>query len=213
MTSRVLELYRELETIMKSRDPTGVPEGNCYYKDKTWETDAALEAKRLNMYELAMAIGNAPRAGAARILEIGFNAGHSAAIWLLGAGARAEYTFIDLGDHTYTVPCYDHLRSRFLALPMQLLRGDSRWILPQHVRDAKGPYDLIHIDGGHSSSCFFSDLACAIALGRRGTVILVDDIQVDFIHQWIDHLIANKVVEHVRLRETPLYPHCAVRLL
>jgi hypothetical protein len=164
-----------LEEIIKG---TGeILEGNCVYKNQTLKRVANLESKRRNLF----------RAGskAKRICEIGFNAGHSAAILALASkrayGADAEMILFDLGFHTYTKPCYNYLQSAVGAgmAEFKIHYGDSKIILPMWIEANKeylGTFDLVHVDGGHTRDCAASDLLCAALLTRPGGTIIVDDI-------------------------------------
>jgi predicted O-methyltransferase YrrM len=71
-----------------------------------------------------------------RILEIGFNAGHSASLLLLASQkANASLTIVDIGEHAYMKPCYDRVAAEFPERT-RLFIGDSRDKLAELV--AKG---------------------------------------------------------------------------
>lgn len=57
--------------------------------------------------ELALA------ADARIIVELGFNAGHSMATWLLGSPRATQAVGFDLGRHPYVIPARDMLNARF----------------------------------------------------------------------------------------------------
>jgi len=80
------------------------------------------------------------------VCEVGFNAGHSAAVWLLASPTSELHTF-DIFSARTSLSCLKHLQRRF---PGRLTahRGDSLSTVP-HARLPR-PCDLIHIDGRHS---------------------------------------------------------------
>jgi hypothetical protein len=111
-----------------------------------------------------------------RLLEVGFNAGHSALLALV-ANPHLTYTGIDIGKYKYTKICYEFLKKKF-GDRINMFIGDSREMLP---RVASGAYDLIHIDGGHSAVVSHSDLANLIKIAGINSHILFDDASADYI--------------------------------
>ncbi len=117
------------------------------------------------------------------LLEIGFNAGHSALI-ALTINPALTYSGIDLGHHAYTLPCFNYLKTVF-GDRLNLEIGDSREILPT-IFHSGHRYDLFHIDGGHSFGVAHADLASMIQFCRDGDVILFDDTDLE--HLLLDEL-------------------------
>lgn len=111
-----------------------------------------------------------------RVMEIGFNAGHSAAI-MLCANPDLRYFGIDIGWHAYTVPCAQFLNEKFPGR-IELSIGDSRSVYPMAF-DKYADCDLIHIDGGHSHELFRIDMVHALTLPctNPDRHILVDDTE------------------------------------
>lgn len=107
------------------------------------------------------------------VLEIGFNLGHSAAIWL---GLGASVWSIEKRCSMRIARALDILSNRFGSSRISLVIGDSAKVeLP-----AGWPriYDLIFVDGGHE----LEDVRADIALGREMGVkhFLFDDWQPQF---------------------------------
>lgn len=97
-----MEHWLALEGIIEA---TGEPlEGNCVYENQSFQQSPLLASKRRNYAKAA--------AGARRICEIGFNAGHSA-MEFLHASPGSTYVFFDLGEHAYTRPCADYIEAVF----------------------------------------------------------------------------------------------------
>jgi hypothetical protein len=108
------------------------------------------------------------------LLEIGFNAGHSALL-ALTVNPNLRYFGVDFGNHPYTTPCFEYLRQIF-GNRIDLWIGDSRDLIPalRHSKDIK--FNLFHIDGGHDFGVAYADLCNVIDFCLDGDVILFDDI-------------------------------------
>lgn len=151
-------------------EATGQPvEGNLFYHHHTPLTagmppDAARAHKRRNFMR---AMGEATH-----LLEIGFNAGHSALLALDGNPAL-RYSGLDHGGNPWVRDCAgvmaDAYRDRFA-----ITYADSTLDLP--FRDAAAdPVDAVHVDGGHDEYVARSDIHHALRLVRPGGIVLVDD--------------------------------------
>jgi len=73
-------------------------EGNCFYHHTTLNVFPELYSKQLNLFWCGkQAVEN--------ICEIGFNAGHSTMLMLLGRNnTPLNFTIFDIGHHIYTKP-------------------------------------------------------------------------------------------------------------
>ncbi|RYD67539.1 MAG: class I SAM-dependent methyltransferase [Verrucomicrobiaceae bacterium] len=112
-----------------------------------------------------------------RVLEIGFNAGHSAAL-MLHANPTLTYFGIDICQHAYTEPCMHVMSARFPGR-VSFFAGDSGLAYPYEFERYRA-CDLIHIDGGHSQEMFRIDMTHALTLPRDESVdrhILIDDTE------------------------------------
>jgi len=162
-------------------------EGNCFYHGNTNLTDWRFIYKRVN-YVSAIRDFNIKR-----MLEIGFNAGHSAVIFLEAMPQDGEYTCLDLGEHSYSQPCFTMLKTKYPQIK-ELILGDSRQTLPNLL--SKRPeylnsFDCIHIDGGHQEDVILSDINCAHLLLKSGGILIVDDTQMPEIFNKIPMLLSN----------------------
>ena len=108
--------------------------------------------------------------GTPRILEIGFNAGHSSAL-LSECFPGAEIVSVDIGQHEYVQPAFERLKA-FSRAKHTLVIGDSRVEVPKLA----GPFDLIFIDGGHIESVPFEDLHNGRKLAHDSTIVFMDDV-------------------------------------
>jgi len=107
------------------------------------------------------------------ILEIGFNAGFSALLFLL-AHPKTKITCIDIGFHRYTYACYEKLRETFGEDRIAFLLGDSVEILP-HIHDYDPKYDLFYVDGSHSPETLSSDLFHVGRLMRENAIVIMNN--------------------------------------
>jgi len=105
----------------------------------------------------------------AKILQIGFNAGHSTLL-MLDARNDINITSIDIGKN-YIHECNDSVNKSFPERHT-LLIGDSLEVVPK----LKEKFDFFFIDGGHQYNVARGDLENCYNLGYDGSVILIDDV-------------------------------------
>jgi hypothetical protein len=117
------------------------------------------------------------------VMEIGFNAGFSTLLMLL-SNPHIKITCLDLGDHLYALPCYVKLKETF-GDRLNLIIGDSAVTLPR----INTIYDLIHIDGAHTTSIAESDIVHSYRLSKTGTILIMDDYDFPNLHQLWDQYI------------------------
>lgn len=150
-------------------------DGNLFYVDLRDAIGArpahSLRWKRENLVRAAR---HAPH-----ILEVGFNAGHAALLFLL-AHPQSRVDCVDRMDHPYTRACFDYLCSEFPGR-IRLLAGDSTTVLPQ-LEPRR--YDLVHIDAGKHRT-IAADLASARRLVADDHVLVIDDTQ----NQALDEIV------------------------
>jgi hypothetical protein len=177
-TGKSLEVIHELNEAAAS---TGeMLEGNyCYFHEHAVGKHTPPDPRRSWKREV---LRLAARAGH-KALEIGFNAGHSAAI-MLDANPLLHLTSIDNASHRYTGLCKDiirrHYRNRF-----SFLSGDSKNKLTHIGNAAGGEFDIIHLDGGHDADAVNADWAWIMQNASPGCCIIVDDAYVEVIGRLI----------------------------
>lgn len=180
-------------------------EGNCVYLNGTFQQHPGLTSKRINLQTLSKGCGH--------ICEIGFNAGHSLLSMLL-SNPSASYTVFDLGVHPYAEPCYSYIKSQFPATQIQMIWGDSKSTLPAFIDGTYQPFDLVHIDGGHSPNDLGSDWTNSICSVRTNGNIIVDDTNIPHVNRFVDRQIAEgRVVEVSYLLETSVYTHRVLKVV
>lgn len=115
------------------------------------------------------------RPGVQRVLEIGFNAGHSSDLFL-SANPRCEVLSFDLGRHAYVAVAKAFV-DRAYPGRHTLVLGDSTKTVPVHESEAS--FDLIFIDGGHQYEVARQDLKNCRRFAGPTTTLVMDDIVYD----------------------------------
>ena len=157
--------------ILAKKEPM---EGNCFYLNHQEDLSILPELlihKRINFFTLLK------ERYVKKMIEIGFNAGHSASIFLHALPKDSIFLPFDLCEHSYTKECHNYLQTKYPQLhPM--MEGDSMKTLPafinQHPSEI-GTYDVVHVDGGHSQEVCISDLNGAHLLLKPGGILILDD--------------------------------------
>lgn len=103
-----------------------------------------------------------------RVLEIGLNAGHSAALWL-AMDPMIQLTSIDIGAHSH-VPKAVELLTEAFGDRFKFIKSNSLQAWP--LIEGK-EFDLVIVDGGHSHKVCLNDLQLALRTGAR--YVVVDD--------------------------------------
>jgi predicted O-methyltransferase YrrM len=145
------------------------------------------------------------------IMEIGFNAGHSAEI-ILQNNKNAKLVSFDLGVWAYTLVGKEYIDATFPGRHTLIL-GDSVTKVPAFtLENPNVKFDIIFIDGGHDYSVANSDLENCINMAHKDTIVILDDTM--FIKEWVqsynegpnrvwtEHLESNKLVEISRKNYT-----------
>jgi len=141
-----------------------------------------------------------------RIMEIGFNAGHSAEVFL---NNNCKYLVsFDLGDHDYVMVAKEYM-DRIYPNRHQLVLGDSRETIPKFMAQfPESEFDLIFIDGGHDYDIAKSDLENCLKIATKDTLIIMDDIVEGQQYQWTygptrawSEKVSEKKIQHIGHRE------------
>ena len=109
-----------------------------------------------------------------RILEIGFNAGHSADMFLAAAPAAHLLSF-DLGRHPAVAVGKGFIDARYPGRHT-LVVGDSTASVPAFtalVADVR--FEVLFIDGGHTEEVARADIANCRRLAAADAIVAVDD--------------------------------------
>jgi predicted O-methyltransferase YrrM len=173
-------------------------ESNYFFKHETInEKIHELIYKQLNLYSLGK--------NAKNILEIGFNAGHSALLFLL-SNPDSKLICFDIVSHKYTMPCFEYLNSLFPGR-LKIIPGDSTITVPDFYKvfGFENKFDLIHIDGCHYGEIPKKDLDNCYNLLDNDGILIFNDTQL----QNIDMLLNQKLdrMYEIKLYDTIMYKH------
>ena len=190
-------------------DSNESPEGNIFYPHKTLNLLPTLKAKQANLFWYG-------KQAKTKICEIGFNAGHSAMVMLLGRDqGPIDFTIFDINEHQYTMPCYNYIQSKFSNVSFEFIKGDSTKTIPKWIRlypHLIGTYDLVHLDGGHSEYCIINDMKSSDMLVKKGGIIIIDDTNISHINMQVDKILALGNYEEVtEIVKTTQYLHRIIR--
>ena len=178
-------------------------EGNSFYFHQTLQEFPELYAKQLNLFWCG-------KQATKRICEIGFNAGHSTMLLLLGRKTPLEFTIFDIGHHSYTRPCLEYIQKKYTNIAFEYIEGDSIQTMPAWIRKHKHlmeSYDVVHVDGGHSEPCIFNDMKNADALVKVDGIMIIDDTNIDYINKYVDLYLSSGLYIELGMIKTVGYPH------
>ena len=133
-----------------------------------------------------------------KIIEIGVNGCHSLLLMLL-INPNAEYLLFDLGNHKYTIPTLNYIKTQFPDTKINMIFGNSIETIPEYIRDNQNninSFDLIHLDGGHTEDIFSQDYINSKKLIVNKGIIIFDDYNMHRIKDFINRKIKdNEIIE------------------
>lgn len=189
--------FRNLEDIKKIKLCVGKEqlEGNSMYHHHSnfkYRTGVNADNLRHNLYILGKKSKN--------ILEIGFNAGHSAVIFLHD-NKKAHLVAMDIGTHKYTAKCIKYLKKKY---NIEFIKGDSTKTMVNY--NPKKKFDLIHIDGGHGVKVAESDIMNSIKLANKKTILIIDDTNFKRLRELVEKMIDEDILNEVDYEKMGLEP-------
>ena len=107
-------------------------------------------------------------------MEIGFNAGHSAEVFLKN-NSNLRLTSFDVNHHSYVSTGKEYM-DLFFPNRHTLILGDSVVTVPEYTNNNPGKvYDIIFIDGCHEYHVATADLENCRKLANNQTIVILDD--------------------------------------
>jgi predicted O-methyltransferase YrrM len=139
-----------------------------------------------------------------KVMEIGFNAGHSAEVFLKN-NPSIKLTSFDLGSHDYVLTAKEYIDATF-PNRHTLIIGDSTKTVPEFIRNNPNmKFDVIFIDGGHEYNIAKADIENCSHLAHEDTIVILDDTiftkeweahwTIGPSRAWLENLQQNKIVE------------------
>ena len=193
------------EIIVESNTPL---EGNCFYYHESLNPFPELYSKQINLFWCG-------KQAATNLCEIGFNAGHSAMLLLLGRDRTPlRFTIFDLGHHAYTQPCVEYIQSKFKCVQCEYVEGDSTVVMPKWIKkhtELIGKYDVVHVDGGHTEHCIENDMKNADILVAVQGILIVDDTNQPQINKYVDQYLSTGKYVEIPLLPSYGYPHRIIK--
>jgi predicted O-methyltransferase YrrM len=140
-------------------------------------------------------------------MEIGFNAGHSAEVFLQN-NKDLILTSFDLGDHDYVTTAKEYIDTTY-PNRHTLILGNSKTSIPIYLKNNKETkFDIIFIDGGHDYDIAKADMENCFHLAHKDTIVILDDTiftkgweqswTIGPTRTWLEHLEQNKIIELTR---------------
>ncbi len=214
--NETLKYLDDLKTIIINSNT--LLEGNCFYHHITLNLYEDLYTKQLNLFWSG-------KQAKTKICEIGFNAGHSTLLMLLGRNnTPLEFTIFDIGHHNYTKPCLEYIKSKFTHINFEYIEGDSTIMIPKWINSNNSSnsnnnnnnnlfksYDVIHVDGGHTEHCISNDMKYADLLIKNNGIIIIDDTNDYNINKYVDLYINSGNYIELNILKTIGYPHRIIK--
>lgn len=158
-----------------------------------------LVPKQINLFSLGTQANT--------IMEVGFNAGHSALLFML-ANPHSKLVAFDICHHAYTIKCFEYLKSLF-GDRLELIVGDSTVTVPKYRQDhPDAKFDLYHLDGCHDVHIARQDFDNAYDISD---IIIFDDTQSKVLDNLLNEYISQGKVVEVPMLKTSLYEHRIVK--
>ena len=107
------------------------------------------------------------------VMEIGFNAGHSAELFL-STNKKINLVSFDLGYHNYVKKGKEFIDKTYPGRH-ELILGNSLITVPDYFNKTNKKFDLIFIDGGHTYYIAKGDLINCKNLSHDKTIVIMDD--------------------------------------
>jgi predicted O-methyltransferase YrrM len=133
-----------------------------------------------------------------RILEIGFNAGHSCEVFL-ESNQETSITVFDINMHSYTHFGVEFMKRKYLNR-FQFVQGDSLKTVPFYAMNHSEKFDLIFIDGCHSFDYAVKDIYHCKRLAHSKSVLWIDDYAPYGVQGAVDYCVSRGLIELIEIK-------------
>jgi len=148
---------------------------NTYFRSKPWHYPEGIEGNCYEVPDQVEALRSFIDSSSVLLaLEIGFNAGHSADLFL-SSNKQLKLISFDLGTHSYVEDAKNYIDNTY-PFRHRLILGDSKITLPKFIAENSClEFDFIFIDGDHSTEGALADLENCSTLANDRTIVVLDD--------------------------------------
>ncbi len=123
----------------------------------------------------------ASRPNVKEIMEIGFNAGHSAET-LLSANPTAHLTSFDIGRVKAMQYGKEYIDATYPGRHTLILGDSTQTVMQFKLDNPNKRFDVIFIDGGHTYNVAKPDIVQSSSLAHSDTIVIVDDVM--YVNGW-----------------------------
>ena len=140
------------------------------------------------------------------VAETGFNAGHSAEMFL-SDNANTDVTSFDIGLHRYVRKGFAYLTLTYPGR-LNLIIGDSKKTVPEYVsKNPHAKFDLIFVDGGHDRQTALADILNMGKMAHRNTLLVVDDLEnIGEVREAWNEAVRRGVIQVIQTYQFPNSP-------
>lgn len=127
-----------------------------------------------------------------RVIEIGFNAGHSCENFFLNLQNLEKLVAFDINTHPYTKVGVEFMTRKYKDR-FEFVSGDSLGAVPNYANDNQETFDLIYVDAKHTYYNCLNDIINARRLAHPGTILWINDF-VGEVHKAVNECIKQGII-------------------
>jgi precorrin-6B methylase 2 len=156
-------------------------QGNVWTKHLDVNTPHKYLMQKVNTLRICSSVSKS-------MLEIGFNAGHSAII-AMEFNPDLRLLSCDICVNEYTEECVSFVKSNYKNF--SFIKGDSKDILKNDI----GIFDTIFIDGSHDENDLISDIKNTRTHAHSNTCLIIDDLNLQSVKNAVDKMQRENIIK------------------